>query len=194
MTYRYTALEQIKLRNICGYHDSRDQQENGTSESPDSPKRRLDLVRRFQIKASRSPMQLIGFSFTREKSEFSHLCPPTHFALRMPLVVLSRRRLTVSSELRLLNDLFCRLSGGVPKGYRAIRVGVCTSKSSRSRHSVRHAFRPAVERLLDFRKEELLGGWIRLGERRPIEIAKVCETISLIHSALSSRRTNELST
>jgi len=132
-------------------------------------------------------MQLIGFSFTREKSEFSHLCPPTHFALRMPLVVLSRRRLTVSSELRLLNDLFCRLSGGVPKGYRAIRVGVCTSKSSRSRHSVRHAFRPAVERLLDFRKEELLGGWIRLGERRPIEIAKVCETMSLIHSEHSSR-------
>lgn len=63
----------------------------------------------------------------------------------------------------------------------------------RSRHSVRHAFRPAVERLLDFRKEELLGGWIRLGERRPIEIAKVCETMSLIHSALSSRGTNELS-
>src|ERR1700745_366217 len=74
-----------------------------------------------------------------------------------------------------------------------MRVGVCTSKSSRSRHSVRHAFRPAVERLLDFRKEELLGGWIRLGERRPIEIAKVCEAISLIHSALSSGGTNELS-
>lgn len=105
----------------------------------------------------------------------------------MPLVVLSRRRLTVSSEMRLLNDLFCRLSGGVPKGYRAIRVDVCASKSSRSRHSVRHAFRPAVEHLLDFRKEELLDGWIGLGKRRPIEIAKVCETISLIHSALSSR-------
>jgi hypothetical protein len=51
-------------------------------------------------------MQLIGFSFTREKSEFSHLCLQTHFALCMPLVVLSRRRLTVSSEMRLLNDLF----------------------------------------------------------------------------------------
>ena len=80
----------------------------------------------------------------------------------------------------------------MPKGYQAIRVDVCTSKSSRSRHSVRHAFRPAVERLLDFRKEELLGGWIRLGERRPIEIAKVRETISLIHSALPSKGTNEL--
>src|SRR5579864_1722720 len=138
-------------------------------------------------------MQVIGFSFTREKSECSHLCPPTHFAHCVPIVVLSRRRLTISSEMRLVERPFCRLSGSVPKGYQAIRVDVCTSKSSRSRHSVRHAFRPAVERLLDFRKEELLGGWIRLGERRPIEIAKVCETMSLIHSAHSSRGTNELS-
>ena len=71
----------------------------------------------------------------------------------------------------------------MPKGHQAIRVDVCASKPSRSRHSVRHAFRPAVERLLDFPKEELLGGWIGLGERRPIEITKVCETIRLIHSA-----------
>jgi hypothetical protein len=63
MAYRYIALEQIQLLNICGYHDGRDYQEY-LRIARLAETQAVDLVRRFQIKASRSPMQLIGFSFT----------------------------------------------------------------------------------------------------------------------------------
>lgn len=78
-------------------------------------------------------------------------------------------------------------SGGVLKGCQATRVDFCASRPSRGSHSLVDAFGPMVKHFLDLRKQQLFGCRIWFSKRGPVEIAKICETIRSVHSALSDR-------
>ena len=77
--------------------------------------------------------------------------------------------------------------GGVPKRNHATRVDFCASRPCRDRHSVIDTLGPVIQHFLDLRQQQLFGCWIWLRKSSPVEIAKVCETICLVHSALSNR-------